>query len=79
MKKVLRVFMLLFAFLVIWGGKVYCQTTTTEFGSGSSCTVEGTNVTFLVNKAGDLALWSNQSVGNNKNITLCGEEFPKSW
>ena len=70
MKKVLRVFMLLFAFLVIWGGKVYCQTTTTEFGSGSSCTVEGTNVTFLVNKAGDLALWSNQSVGNNKNIII---------
>lgn len=70
MKKVLRVFMLLFAFLVIWGGKVYCQTTTTEFGSGSSCTVEGTNVTFLVNKAGDLALWSNRSVGNNKNIII---------
>ena len=69
MKKVLRVFMLLFAFLVIWGGKAYCQTTT-EFGSGSSCTVEGSNVAFLVNKAGDLSLWADQSVGNNKNIII---------
>ena len=69
MKKVLRVFMLLFVLLAVWGGKVNAQTTT-EFGSGSSCTVEGTNVTFLVNKAGDLALWSNQSIGNNKNIII---------
>lgn len=68
MKQVLRSFMLLFALLVIWGDKIYAQTT--EFGSGPSCTVEGTNVTFLVHKAGDLALWSNQSIGNNKNIII---------
>lgn len=68
MKQVLRSFMLLFALLVIWGDKIYAQTT--EFGSGSSCTVEGTNVTFFVHKAGDLALWSNQSIGNNKNIII---------
>lgn len=68
MKQVLRSFMLLFALLVIWGDKIYAQTT--EFGSGSSCTVKGTNVTFLVHKAGDLALWSNQSIGNNKNIII---------
>lgn len=60
---------LLFASFTIWGGKIYAQTTT-QFGSGSTCTVQGDDVLFLINTPGDLSLWTDQSVGNNKNIII---------
>lgn len=82
MKKVLRVFMLLFAFLVIWGGKVYCQTTTTEFGSGKTKSIlkydESTKIfTFIINNPGDLAACSDSDPWINADKVFGKDSYGK--